>query len=135
MAGIITAPFTFGASLGLTIAGLATTLTSGVAGATHGVVKSAIVQTQINNATESLEKHKKSCEEMQELIGALQMDKDDIRRLIKNGKTLFKIASIASKNAEDGVRMLSSIHVGLSVTTAVGIVKDMGSLIENSVNL
>lgn len=42
--GIVTAPFTFGASLGLTVAGIVTGVTSGVAGVTHGAVKFGIVK-------------------------------------------------------------------------------------------
>lgn len=44
IAGIFTTPFTFGASLGLTVAGIATGVTSGVAGVTHGAVKFGIVK-------------------------------------------------------------------------------------------
>ena len=54
IAGIVTAPFTFGASLALTVAGVATGLTSGVAGVTHGVVKLGIVGKQCQIAEKSL---------------------------------------------------------------------------------
>lgn len=44
IAGMLAAPFTAGLSLGLTVAGIATGVTSGVAGVTHGAVKFGIVK-------------------------------------------------------------------------------------------
>ena len=54
IAGIVTAPFTLGASLSLTVAGVATGVTSGVAGLTHGVVKIGLVRKNCNTDIEEI---------------------------------------------------------------------------------
>ncbi|XP_052674987.1 apolipoprotein L3-like [Crassostrea angulata] len=84
IAGIITAPFTFGASLGLTVAGIATGVTSGVAGVTHGAVKFGIVKKQCNNAKMNLENHDKHCKEMKSLLELLKQDIETIEASIKD---------------------------------------------------
>eukprot|EP00105_Crassostrea_gigas_P002514 XP_011415074.1 PREDICTED: apolipoprotein L3-like [Crassostrea gigas] len=84
IAGIITAPFTFGVSLGLTVAGVATGVTSGVAGVTHGAVKFGIVKTQISNAKTNLENHDKHCKEMKRLLELLKQDIQTIKANIKD---------------------------------------------------
>lgn len=88
IAGIITAPFTFGASLGLTVAGIATGVTSGVAGVTHGAVKFGIVKKHINNAKTNLEKHEKSGKEMKSLLKLLKQDIQTIEANIQDCKEL-----------------------------------------------
>uniref|UniRef100_K1PGB9 Apolipoprotein L3 n=1 Tax=Magallana gigas TaxID=29159 RepID=K1PGB9_MAGGI len=83
IAGIITAPLTFGASLGLT-AGIATGGTSGVAGVTHGAVKFGIVKKQINKAKTNLENHDKHCKGMKSLLELLKQDIQTIKANIKD---------------------------------------------------
>lgn len=80
VAGIILAPFTFGASLGLTIAGLATGVNSGVAGVTHGAVKFGLIKKQFTLAKESLEKHQMTCDNLKESLMTL---KQDLKKIIK----------------------------------------------------
>lgn len=148
IAGIITAPFTFGASLGLTIAGIATSVASGVAGVTHGAVKFGKVKSQINNAKESLEKHRESCKEMMRLIGQLRKDIETIEKNMKNGMmshgtdafrvvkfgtTFVDIVPSAFTDVAKGVSKVST--EALSVLAAIGIILDLGSLIWNSVDL
>ena len=88
IAGIVTAPVTFGASLALTVAGVATGVTSGVAGVTHGVVKFGIVKKHCNIAQESLKKHNKACKKMKELVLLLKNDIDTIKADITDGHRL-----------------------------------------------
>lgn len=137
IAGVFTAPFTLGVSLGLTIAGLVTSVTSGVAETTHGVIKSTMVNTQINNAKQSIEKHYKSCEKMARLLEALKLDikkhNIDYKRVLQDGEQLFRISDLASRNVENAVNEVATISFG--VTTAAGILLDLGSLIKDSVSL
>lgn len=81
IAGIITAPFTFGASLGLTVAGVATGLTSGIAGITHGAVKLGIVRQQLKDADTFLKKHDESDKKMKRLLHLLALDMEMVRRV------------------------------------------------------
>lgn len=150
IAGIITAPYTFGASLGLTIAGISAGAASGVASVTHGAVKFGIVKTQINNAKESLDKHSESCKEMVRLIGQLQKDiktieenmKNDMMshgtnvvrvRVVKSGTTLVDIVPSAFTDVAKWVSKLST--EALNVLAAMGIVLDLWSLISSSTDL
>ncbi|XP_062617140.1 apolipoprotein L3-like [Saccostrea cucullata] len=156
IAGIVTAPFTFGTSLALTVAGVATGVTSGVAGVTHGVVKIGIVKKQCNQAKASLEKHDTTCKEMKRLVTLLQKD---IEKCMRDGNAL-KISQVgqgvkqagsaailgkgiykllddifpsAMKNVSKGVTKLST--EALSALAAVGIIIDLGSLIWNAVDM
>lgn len=117
IAGIVTAPFTFGASLGLTVAGIVTGVTSGVAGVTHGAVKFGIVKKQCNNAKTSLENHDKSCKEMKSLLELLKQDIDTIEASIKDGNEL----------------KTSFVGEGFQgVGGTVGVVKGVVNLVNNS---
>lgn len=131
IAGVITAPFTFGVSLGLTIAGLAASVGSSAAGAAHVAIKCSIVNTQINNAKNTLQKHKESCKEMERLVEALQKDKKnadlDFAGVIKKGEPLIKFTFLAIKDVGNAVRTVATIR--LSVTSALGILVDLGYLI------
>ncbi|XP_056008129.1 apolipoprotein L3-like [Ostrea edulis] len=93
IAGIVTAPFTFGASLGLTVAGIAAGVTSGVAGVAHGVVKIGIVKSKCNEAKTSLENHNTSSKKMKRLVGELMEQVDEFKLKIK-GKNEFEISQI-----------------------------------------
>lgn len=77
IAGIIAAPFTFGISLGLTATGIATGVTSAVAGVTHGVVKFGIVKQLCEDAKLSLEQHEVSCENMRNMLKMLQKEVEE----------------------------------------------------------
>lgn len=72
VAGLLLAPFTFGASIALTVAGVATGVTSGVAGVTHGAVKIRLIKQQITLARESLEKHQMTCNDLKESLMTLK---------------------------------------------------------------
>lgn len=137
IAGVITAPFTFGVSLGLTIAGLATSVASGVAGAAHGAIKVSIVNNQIKEAQTSLKEHQKSCKEMKRLIRELQQEikkyNPELERVMKNGQPLFEITFLALKDAGSALSKVAT--AGLSVMAALGILVDLGLLIGNSVEL
>ena len=74
VAGVIAAPFTFGASLALTVAGAVTGVTSGVASVTHGAVRIRKVKQKIKDAKASLEKHNATCDEMKRLIILLKTE-------------------------------------------------------------
>ncbi|XP_062606254.1 apolipoprotein L3-like [Saccostrea cucullata] len=76
IAGIAMAPVTFGTSFILTMTGIATGVTSGVAGLTHGVVKIGIVKKHCNQAKAHLEKHETTCKEMKRLIKLLELATD-----------------------------------------------------------
>lgn len=148
--GIITVPFTFGASLGLTIAGVATSVTSGVAGVTHGAVKFSIVKTQINNAKKSLEKHSRSCKEMMRLLHVALLQKNineieanvengvkshctDAFRVVQFGTVFVDLTPSAFKDMAKEFLKLST--EALSVLAVIGIIVDMGSLIWSSADL
>ncbi|XP_048753828.2 apolipoprotein L3-like isoform X2 [Ostrea edulis] len=93
IAGIVTAPFTFGVSLGLTVAGIVTGVTSGVVGVAHGVVKIGIVKSKCSEAKTSLENHNTSSKKMKRLVGELVEEVDEFKLKIK-GKNEFEISQI-----------------------------------------
>lgn len=110
IAGIITAPFTLGVSLGLTVAGVATELTSGVAGVIHGAVKFGIVIRQCKNAKTSLMKHNDSCEKMKLLLELLKQDMKSIEKSI--------VVCYEMKNSYSSI-VLELFELGVGVTFAV----------------
>lgn len=79
IAGIIAAPFTFGVSLGLSVAGGAASISSGVAGVTHHIVKQKKVKSKLVDAQTSLQDHDKSCLKMSTLLFPLKRDIDRLR--------------------------------------------------------
>lgn len=148
IAGIIAAPFTFGVSLGLTVAGIATGVTSGVAGVTHGAVKFGIVKQLCEDAKNTLEEHYVSCQKMRNMLKELQKEVEeeniknkndfigranDVARVIKLGTALADIIPSAAKDVSKGAAKLSTEALGVLV--AIGIVVDLGSLVWNSVDL
>lgn len=140
IAGIIAAPFTFGISLGLTAAGIATGATSAVAGVTHGVVKFGIVKQLCEDAKISLKQHKVSCENMRNMLKVLQKEVEvenkkssNDARVIKLGTALAYILPSEAKDVSKGAAKLST--EALSVVVAIRIVVDLGSLVWNSVDL
>lgn len=114
IAGIIAAPFTFGASLGLTIAGVATGVTSGVAGLTHGLVKIGIVKSQCTNAKTSLENHDAACRKMKALIILLKEDIETIEANIKEIQRLQRSQALGGATAS-----LSALGVGGGIANLV----------------
>lgn len=64
----------------MTVAGIATGLTSGVAGYTHTKVKRKIVEKQYNDANTCLIKHYESCKEMIRLLEPLELDMKTIMK-------------------------------------------------------
>lgn len=118
IAGIIAAPFTFGISLGLTVAGIATGVTSAVAGVTH----------------------EESCDNMRNMLKMLQnevegenKESNNVASVIKLGTALAKIIPSEAKGVSNGAAKLST--EALSVVVAIRIVVDLGSLVWNSVDL
>nr|XP_022335914.1 uncharacterized protein LOC111132404 [Crassostrea virginica] len=105
IAGIVTAPFTFGASLALTVAGVASGVTSGIAGVTHGVVKLGIVKKHVNIAQESLKKHEEACKKMKDLVSLLKEDIDTITADIADGYGLD--SSHIKEGTKQSVRLVS----------------------------
>lgn len=79
IAGIIAAPFTFGGSLALSVAGGAATISSGVAGVTHNIVKEKKVKSKLVDARTSLQEHDKKCSKMSTLLVPLKRDIDRLR--------------------------------------------------------
>lgn len=146
--GIIAAPFTFGVSLGLAVAGLAAGVISGVAGVTHGAVKFGIAKKLCEDAKKTLEEHCASSQKMKNLLTELQKEVEeetiknkndligranDVARVIKLGTTLVDIIPSAAKDISKGAAKLST--EALSALVALGIVVDLGSLVLNSVDL
>lgn len=120
IAGIITAPFTLGVSLGLTAAGLATELTSGVAGVIHGAVKFGIVIRQCKNAKTSLMKHNDSCVKMRLLLELLKRDIKSIEKSI--------VVCHEMKNSYSSIgKELAKLGLGV-----VGVVKNAKDLVDIS---
>lgn len=117
IAGIITAPFTFGVSLGLTVAGVATGVTSGVAGVTHGAVKTGIVKKQCNNAKTSLENHDKHCKEMKRLLELLKQDIETIKASINESNEL------KCSNFGQGLKQIRGV---------AGVAKGIANLVKHS---
>lgn len=115
--GIITAPFTFGVSLGLTVAGIATSVTSGISGVNHMTLKLAIIKNQLNNAKEILQKHEESCRKMKKLLEAIDKHRAAF--------VAFKCMNVKNMDIKLSVEGLSSL-------TALCIIIDMHSLIDNS---
>lgn len=117
LAGIITAPFTFAVSLGLTVAGVATSASSGISGVNHMTLKLAIIQTQLNNAKEILQKHEESCRKMKKLLEAIDKHRAAF--------VAFKCMYVKNMDIKLSVE-------GLSALTALCIIIDMHSLIYNA---
>lgn len=144
IAGIITAPFTFGASLGLTVAGIATGLTSGVAGYTHTKVKSKIVEKQYTDANTCLIKHYESCKEMIGLLELLELDMKTMKFRRDHMESNFKelltdVEGVDIAGWVDDIETLLTIGklhtANSSVHVAIKIVTNLASLIWNAVEL
>lgn len=148
VAGIIAAPFTAGLSVVLTVAGIATGVTSGVAGVTHGAVKFEIVKHLCEDAKTSLEQHHAPCIEMRNMLKVLKEEVEDEYKKTKNDFTgnannaarviklctaLADIIPSAAKDVSKGVAKISTKAFGVLV--AIGILADLGSLISNSIGL
>lgn len=140
IAGIIAAPFTFGISLGLAAAGIATSATSIVAGVTHGSVKFEIVKQLCEDAKVSLKQHEVSCNNMRNMLRMLQKEveedkkeSENVASVIKLGKALTQIIQSEAKGVSKGASKLST--EALSVMVAIRIVVDLRSLVWNSVDL
>lgn len=142
IAGIIAAPFTFGISLGLTATGIATSVTSAVAGVTHGVVKFGIpvVKQLCEDAKLSLEQHEVSCENMRNMLKMLQKEVEEENKKNKNDARVVKLgtslAYIIPSEAKDVSKEAAKLSTEtLSVVMAIRIVVDLRSLVWNSVDL
>lgn len=140
IAGIIAAPFTFGISLGLTATGIATGVTSAVAGVTHGVVKFGIVKQLCEDAKLSLEQHEVSCENMRNMLKMLQKEVEEENKKNKNDARVVKLgtslAYIIPSEAKDVSKEAAKLSTEtLSVVMAIRIVIDLRSLVWNSVDL
>lgn len=61
----------------MTATGIATGVTSAVAGVTHGVVKFGIVKQLCEDAKLSLEQHEVSCENMRNMLKMLQKEVEE----------------------------------------------------------
>ncbi|XP_048753833.2 uncharacterized protein LOC125665232 [Ostrea edulis] len=116
IAGILSAPFTFGASLVLTVTGIATGVTSGVAGVAHGAVKFEIVKGKCNEAKTSLETHDIASKKMKRLVEAVKEEIDEFKLEIK-GDNGFETSEIL-----EGVK-----HTGGAVMLAKGISELIGN--------
>lgn len=118
IAGIITAPFTFGVSLGLTITGLTTAggvITNINTSRTRMMIGLGIVEKKLSNAKEIIQKHYESCKEMKKLLEA-----------INNHYAVFKVSQcVQKKNIKLSVE-------GLSALAAVKIITETDLLIKNS---
>ncbi|XP_062581753.1 apolipoprotein L3-like [Saccostrea cucullata] len=68
IAGLALIPFTFGASLGLTIAGAAIGAASGIAGISHGIAAHVIIKNKSEEAERLLKEHKNEMESLESLI-------------------------------------------------------------------
>jgi hypothetical protein len=117
LAGIIAAPFTLGASLGLTVAGVATGVTSGAAGLTHALVKLGIISSKCSDAKTNLENHGKTSDEMRRLLEELKKDVDKIK------------AYLREKNEIDVSQTLNGIKCSGG---AVALTKGVSDLVFNS---
>lgn len=140
IAGIIAAPFTFGISLGLTATGIATGVTSAVAGVTHGVVKFGIVKQLCEDAKLTLEQHEVSCENMRNMLNMLQKEVEEENKKNKNDARVVKLgtslAYIIPSEAKDVSKEAAKLSTEtLSVVMAIRIVVDLRSLVWNSVDL
>ena len=146
IAGIVKAPFTVGVSLALTVAAIATGLTSGVAGVTHGVVKLGIVKKQCKIAERSLKKHNETCEEMKNIIINLtkEIDMNDCHSFETSHfyeyiGLLIQIGYIGFDEIPELVQKCQAVSHGVTklsvVLAAAGILFDIGCIIYNAVNL
>ena len=117
VAGIAASPVTFGTSLVLTMAGVATGLTSGLANLTHGLVKMKSEFKQIKNTKTSLEKHCETTKEMNELLILLKMDIESIKAELRE---LREDYTVKMSHIKDGVlEMGSAVGVGKSIANLV----------------
>lgn len=116
IAGIITAPFTFGVSLGLTITGLTTGVITNInSSRTRMMIRLGMAKKELRNAKEILQKHYESCKEMKKLLEA-----------INNHYAVFEVSQcVQKKNIKLSVE-------GLSALAAVKIITETDLLIKNS---
>lgn len=122
------------------MAGIATGVTSAVAGVTHGAVKFGIVKQLCEDAKISLKQHEESCDNMRNMLKMLQnevegenRESNNVASVIKLGTALAKIIPSEAKGVSNGAAKLST--EALSVVVAIRIVVDLGSLVWNSVDL
>lgn len=102
--GIILAPLSAGASLGLTVAGISTGLSSSAADIAHGAIKAKIVQRKLISAQRKLREHENTCSMMKEVLCPLKRDIeliqkriDDIKQAKIDGDQNVKLVQIASE--------------------------------------
>eukprot|EP00105_Crassostrea_gigas_P045103 XP_019929251.1 PREDICTED: apolipoprotein L3 [Crassostrea gigas] len=142
IAGIITAPFTFGISFGLTVAGVSTGVASGVAGITHGAVKFGKVKKQIDSARTNLENHEKHCKEMTRLLELLEQDIETIKEDNKGSNELKNsylsgglkqigpavvakgIVNVVSSKVVDLYRITGKVHSNVELLRIVNVLDD-----------
>lgn len=101
IAGLLLAPFTFGASIALTVAGVAKGVTSGVAGVTHGAVKIRLIKRQFDLAKESLENHQTTCKDLKKSLMTLKQQLNTITHHCGIRGGALDTSKIDQKFAED----------------------------------
>lgn len=102
--GMILAPISAGASLGLTVVGVSAGLSSSAADIAHGTIKAKIVQKKLNKAQRKLREHEDTCLKMTEVLCPLKRDIeliqkriDDIKQAKKDGDQNVKLIRFASE--------------------------------------
>lgn len=154
IAGLVLAPITFGTSLALTIAGSAVGVASGSAAAIHFSVKKKIVKEKIEEADRLIERYRSKLEDIYKMVQNLtrygRYDGDDIwQQLAKMGGVGSSIKSVVTNAlklgasggyaAESVFSVVSSVSRGFMIAggvfSAIFILKDLGSIISNSVDL
>lgn len=101
--GMIFAPISAGASLGLTVVGVSAGVSSSVADIAHGTIKAKIVQKKLNKAQRKLREHEDICLKMAEVLCPLKRDIeliqkriDDIKQAKKDGDQNVKLIQFAT---------------------------------------
>jgi prefoldin subunit 5 len=97
IAGIAASPFTFGVSLGLTIAGAATGAATGIAGVSHGIAAHVFIKNKCKDAEELLQKHKS---EMESIKKCIEDSFPAVNTTIRGGGVVCNITAIVLKSTK-----------------------------------
>ncbi len=114
--GVALAPVTFGASLGITIAGVGVGVAAAATGAGATIVDLALTKTKTKEASKCFEHHKEKTAELVELIRKLAICSDKIDELYSD-KVLNYIRTVVCNS--NGALVGASARGAVSCTTAV----------------
>jgi apolipoprotein L len=130
IAGIAAAPFTFGASLELTIAGAATGAVSGIAGFSHSVAANVIIRNKCEEAQTLLENYQSKVFDFWDFI----VFGVQLKGIISNTKTLIE-SFVTLRSHYTASTATSVVSASLSRMQILGIIASGVGIVKNMYNI